>query len=50
MQRICRVGFGRPFGFLAVHRTSGLVLAAGRVTEPDTDAGTEPGENRPEED
>ncbi|MFJ8477243.1 hypothetical protein [Kitasatospora sp. NPDC094011] len=28
--------FHRPFGFLAVHRLSGLVLAAGWVTEPDT--------------
>ncbi|MFD7901890.1 serpin family protein [Kitasatospora sp. NPDC059747] len=27
--------FGRPFGFLAVHRTTGLVLAAGWVTDPD---------------
>ncbi|WP_368396695.1 serpin family protein [Streptomyces sclerotialus] len=26
--------FDRPFGFLAVHRLSGLVLAAGWVTEP----------------
>lgn len=26
--------FDRPFGFLAVHRTSRLVLAAGWVTEP----------------
>ena len=28
------VGFDRPFGFLAVHRASGLVLAAGWVAEP----------------
>ncbi|MFD8785512.1 serpin family protein [Kitasatospora sp. NPDC059599] len=41
-QRIARVGFGRPFGFLAVHRTSGLVLAAGWVTEPDREAEREP--------
>ncbi|MFI9201046.1 serpin family protein [Streptomyces sp. NPDC053048] len=27
--------FDRPFGFLAVHRASGLVLAAGWVTDPD---------------
>ncbi|MGW7344139.1 serpin family protein [Streptomyces sp. NPDC054854] len=27
--------FHRPFGFLAVHRLSGLVLAAGWVTDPD---------------
>ncbi|WP_369185115.1 hypothetical protein [Streptomyces sp. Y1] len=33
--REARVWFARPFGFLAVHRTSGLVLAAGWVTEPD---------------
>ncbi|WP_431041345.1 serpin family protein [Streptomyces sp. P1-3] len=29
------VRFDRPFGFLAVHRASGLVLAAGWVTDPD---------------
>ncbi|MEU6124750.1 serpin family protein [Streptomyces sp. NPDC047123] len=29
------VAFDRPFGFLAVHRTSRLVLAAGRVTDPE---------------
>ncbi|MFI9363231.1 serpin family protein [Kitasatospora sp. NPDC053057] len=34
-QRFVDVGFTRPFGFLAVHRLSGLVLAAGWVTEPD---------------
>ncbi|WP_037973236.1 serpin family protein [Streptomyces sp. NRRL WC-3742] len=33
--REARVWFGRPFGFLAVHRTTGLVLAAGWVTEPE---------------
>ncbi|MFG2888837.1 hypothetical protein [Streptomyces sp. NPDC048248] len=27
--------YDRPFGFLAVHRASGLVLVAGWVTEPD---------------
>ncbi|MFJ9848259.1 serpin family protein [Streptomyces sp. NPDC101150] len=27
--------FDRPFGFLAVHRESGLVLVAGWVTDPD---------------
>lgn len=27
--------FERPYGFLAVHRRSGLILAAGWVTEPD---------------
>ncbi|MET9958350.1 hypothetical protein ABZ128_04560 [Streptomyces sp. NPDC006326] len=32
-RRVC-VRFHRPFGFLAVHRTSRLVLAAGWVTEP----------------
>ncbi|MGW3041382.1 hypothetical protein ACWC9T_15390 [Kitasatospora sp. NPDC001159] len=35
LQRLARVSFARPFGFLAVHRLSGLVLAAGWVTEPD---------------
>lgn len=33
--RRAEVCFDRPFGFLAVHRTSRLVLAAGWVTEPD---------------
>ncbi|MFJ8623880.1 serpin family protein [Kitasatospora sp. NPDC093550] len=50
LQRICRVGFGRPFGFLAVHRTSGLVLAAGWVTAPDREVETDPWEEWPEED
>ncbi|GAB2724757.1 hypothetical protein [Streptomyces bullii] len=27
--------FDRPFGLLAVHRAMRLVLAAGRVTEPE---------------
>lgn len=27
--------FDRPFGSLAVHRTSRLVLAAGRATDPE---------------
>lgn len=27
--------FDRPFGFLALHRTSRLVLAAGWVTDPE---------------
>ncbi|MFJ9773178.1 serpin family protein [Kitasatospora sp. NPDC101157] len=35
LQRFVHLSFGRPFGFLAVHRLSGLVLAAGWVTEPD---------------
>ncbi|WKX73291.1 serpin family protein [Streptomyces sp. XD-27] len=37
MQRSMHVGacFDRPFGFLAVHRATGLVLAAGWVTDPD---------------
>lgn len=30
-----RVEFDRPFGFLAQHRTSGLILAAGWVAEPE---------------
>ncbi|MFD9411136.1 serpin family protein [Streptomyces sp. NPDC059989] len=34
--RQAAVYFHRPFGFLAVHRTSRLVLAAGWVTEPGT--------------
>jgi len=29
------VAFCRPFGFLAVHRTSGLILTAGWVAEPE---------------
>lgn len=32
--RRAAVAFHRPFGFVAVHRTSRLVLAAGWVTEP----------------
>ncbi|MFD9355662.1 serpin family protein [Streptomyces sp. NPDC060031] len=32
--RRAEVAFHRPFGFLAVHRTSRLVLAAGWVTDP----------------
>ncbi|MFA7768891.1 serpin family protein [Streptomyces sp. NRRL S-448] len=34
--RRAEVCFDRPFGFLAVHRTSRLVLAAGWVAEPHT--------------
>ncbi|GHF60165.1 hypothetical protein GCM10018790_42630 [Kitasatospora xanthocidica] len=49
LQRIARVEFGRPFGFLAVHRTSGLVLAAGWVTRPDREADREPEEDPWEE-
>jgi hypothetical protein len=30
------VRFDRPLGFLALHRTSRLVLNAGWVTDPDT--------------
>ncbi|WP_241681608.1 serpin family protein, partial [Streptomyces sp. CB01881] len=33
--RHVKARFDRPFGFLAVHRTSRLVFAAGWVTEPD---------------
>ncbi|MFB6692592.1 serpin family protein [Streptomyces virginiae] len=33
------VRFDRPFGFLAVHRASGLVLAAGWVTDPEPAVG-----------
>lgn len=32
------VTYDRPFGFLAVHRASGLVLTAGWVTEPEAGA------------
>ncbi|MFF2618438.1 proteinase inhibitor I4 serpin [Kitasatospora sp. NPDC001261] len=39
LRRIVRAGFGRPFGFVAVHRTSGLLLAAGWVTDPDPASG-----------
>ncbi|MFC6021311.1 serpin family protein [Plantactinospora solaniradicis] len=34
-KRLVRVAFDRPFGFLAVHRRTGLVLVAGWVSEPD---------------
>ncbi|MEU9165107.1 serpin family protein [Streptomyces sp. NPDC048424] len=34
--RRAEVHFDRPFGFLAVHRTSRLVLAAGWVAEPES--------------
>ncbi|MEU7606168.1 serpin family protein, partial [Streptomyces sp. NPDC041003] len=34
--RRAEVRFDRPFGFLTVHRTSRLVLAAGWVAEPDS--------------
>ncbi|MEU9235674.1 serpin family protein [Streptomyces subrutilus] len=37
--RRAEVRFDRPFGFLAVHRTSRLVLAAGWVDEPGTVTG-----------
>jgi hypothetical protein len=32
---VVRAVFDRPFGFLAVHRETRLVLAAGWVTEPE---------------
>ncbi|WP_335755634.1 serpin family protein [Streptomyces sp. 3211] len=35
--RRAEVCFDRPFGFLIVHRTSRLVLAAGWVAEPETE-------------
>ncbi|MFG2822603.1 serpin family protein [Kitasatospora sp. NPDC048365] len=41
------VAFDRPFGFLAVHRTSRLVLAAGWVAEPQ--AAVEPEWDDPDE-
>jgi hypothetical protein len=34
-KQVVRVDFDRPFGFLAVHRPTGLVLVAGWVTDPD---------------
>ncbi|WP_433384458.1 hypothetical protein [Micromonospora sp. KLBMP9576] len=34
-RRRVRLDIDRPFGFLAVHRASGLVLLAGWVTDPD---------------
>jgi serine protease inhibitor len=34
-RKTVRVSFDRPFGFYATHRESGLILAAGWVTEPD---------------
>ncbi|GAA2342505.1 serpin family protein [Dactylosporangium salmoneum] len=41
--RMVQVRFDRPFGFLAVHRPSGLVLFAGWVAEPEPwDAQPEP--------
>jgi hypothetical protein len=33
-KRILRLDVDRPFGFLAVHRDTGLVLVAGWVTDP----------------
>lgn len=36
------VRFDRPFGFLSVHRASGLVLAAGWVADPEPLGGTAP--------
>ncbi|MCX4472267.1 hypothetical protein OOK41_18470 [Micromonospora sp. NBC_01655] len=35
-KRVVRLDVDRPFGFLAVHRPTGLVLVAGWVTDPDT--------------
>jgi hypothetical protein len=32
---VVRAVFDRPFGFLAVHRETRLVLAAGWVTDPE---------------
>ncbi|WP_037883399.1 MULTISPECIES: serpin family protein [unclassified Streptomyces] len=47
--RRAEVRFDRPFGFLAVHRDSRLVLAAGWVTDPETalGAGRSTGARRP---
>ncbi|WP_431772894.1 serpin family protein [Streptomyces cucumeris] len=36
--KMISVSYDRPFGFLAVHRATGLVLAAGWVTEPEAGA------------
>ena len=36
--RLVKVAYDRPFGFLAVHRATGLVLTAGWVTEPEAGA------------
>ncbi|QKV91746.1 hypothetical protein HUT19_08295 [Streptomyces sp. NA02950] len=36
--KLIGVSYDRPFGFLAVHRATGLVLAAGWVTEPEAGA------------
>ncbi|WP_119727690.1 serpin family protein [Thermomonospora amylolytica] len=33
--KVIEVRFDRPFGFLTVHRTSGLILTAGWVAEPE---------------
>ncbi|MFE1827329.1 serpin family protein [Streptomyces yangpuensis] len=41
--RRAEIRFDRPFGFLAVHRASGLVLAAGWVTDPEAAAQGRPG-------
>ncbi|MFG2335032.1 serpin family protein [Streptomyces yangpuensis] len=41
--RRAEIRFDRPFGFLAVHRASGLVLAAGWVTDPEAPAQGRPG-------
>ncbi|MBI0296451.1 hypothetical protein JBE04_18760 [Streptomyces sp. PRKS01-29] len=38
--KLISVRYERPFGFLAVHRATGLVLAAGWVTEPEAGADT----------
>jgi serine protease inhibitor len=38
-KRVVSVVFGRPFGFLAVHRATGLVLVAGWVDEPESRRG-----------
>ncbi|MGW6842601.1 serpin family protein [Streptomyces sp. NPDC054958] len=47
--RRAEVRFDRPFGFLAVHRDSRLVLAAGWVTDPETavETGRSTGARRP---
>ncbi|MEU5735276.1 serpin family protein [Streptomyces antimycoticus] len=38
--KLISVRYDRPFGFLAVHRATGLVLTAGWITEPEAGADT----------
>ncbi|MET8009802.1 serpin family protein [Streptomyces sp. NPDC005271] len=45
--KLVSVRYERPFGFLAVHRATGLVLTAGWVTEPEREPEPQHGANRP---